>query len=135
MVVQQDLRGESLLDGFRKALVLSSVPHPLEWLSVIEIETARKAILEARGKEIVIKFRGIFLDEPPKQELIKFLDTEHAAGIKSHTPRPARLAKVQYDLIHANRTPEYTESIVDVNTGIEVSKRVVSKTHQPSLGM
>jgi primary-amine oxidase len=109
------------------------IHHPLEQLSVAESELARETILKARGGNVAIHYRSIFLEEPPKKELCHFLEAEHSGRITSQTPRPARLAKVQYDVVRGDKNHEYTESWVNVISGKEVRQRIVDKVHQPSL--
>jgi primary-amine oxidase len=110
-----------------------ATPHPLDQLSVVEANLAREAILTARGPQVAIHFRSIFLEEPPKKELLKFLDLEHSGMLTARTPRPARVAKVQYDVVRGNQNHEYTESWVNVISGKEVERRVVDKIHHASL--
>ncbi|MCJ1363944.1 hypothetical protein MMC16_003053 [Acarospora aff. strigata] len=109
-------------------------PHPLEQLTASETRVAGETVLTARGKS-VIEFRSIALEEPPKAELLAFLDAEHDGILSSRTPRPARIARVAYDLVRADKSHEYTESLVDLDTGRETLHRVVDKMHQPSLTM
>lgn len=111
----------------------SPVHHPLEPLSAIEFERARQSILLARGSGVVIKFRAIFLAEPPKKELIPFLDAENAGEISLQTSRPDRLAMVHYDVIQSDESHEYTHSLVDVSTGQEREHRVIDKMHQAAM--
>jgi primary-amine oxidase len=115
-----------------KSIVL---PHPLDQLSIQESDYARQVILDARGRgsRVAINFRSIFLNEPPKHELSRFLELENAGRVTPRTPRPARVAKVQYDVIRNDRKHEYTESCVDVLSGREVQQRVVEKMHQAAL--
>lgn len=108
-------------------------PHPLDQLSVAESDLARQAVLEARGAEITVNFRAIALEEPPKEELIRFLELEHAGSLTPQTVRPARLAKVQYDVVRGDRSHEYTESLIDVHLGKEISQRVVDKIYQAGI--
>ena len=82
---------------------------------------------------MAIHFRSIFLEEPPKNELINFLDLEHSGKVTTQTPRPARLAKVQYDVVRGDKKHEYMESWVDVVSGKEVEQRIVDKIHHASL--
>jgi hypothetical protein len=110
-----------------------STPHPIDQLSVFESDLARQIVLDARGATVVINFRSIALEEPPKKELCQFLDLEHAGRVTAQTPRPARLAKVQYDVVRGNKNHEYMESWVDVVLRKEVQRRVVDKMHQAGL--
>lgn len=109
------------------------IPHPLDQLSVAEINAAREIILQVRGTQVAINFRSIALEEPAKKELTAFLDLEHAGKITSRTIRPARIAKVQYDVVRASGIHEYTESMVNVLKGKEVEQRIVSRVHQAAL--
>lgn len=111
----------------------TSLPHPLDYLSGAEIEIARQVVLQARGTEVVLNFRTITLEEPRKDELIRFLELEHAGSITAQTKRPARLAKVMYDIVRPDRSHEYTESFVDVRASTEISQRVVDKAHQAGI--
>lgn len=118
-------------DGFKTSRTIT--PHPLDQLSVTESDTARKSVLNARGQGVAIQFRSIALEEPPKKELCQFLEAEHSGRLATQTPRPQRLAKVQYDVVRGERGVEYTESWVDVELGKEVRHRVVDKVHQAAL--
>jgi primary-amine oxidase len=109
------------------------VPHPLEQLSIPESDTARQIILDVRGSHVAINFRSIALEEPLKKELVRFLQLEHAGKITPQTPRPARIAKVQYDVVRADRNHEYMESLVNVEDRKEVQQRIVDKMHQSAL--
>jgi primary-amine oxidase len=111
----------------------TSLPHPLDQLSEAEIEIARQVVLQARGTEVVLNFRTITLEEPPKAELVKFLELEHAGAVTAQTDRPARLAKAMYDIVRPDRSHEYTESLVDLRASTEISQRVVDKAHQAGI--
>lgn len=110
-----------------------ALPHPLDQLSVAESDVARQVVLKARGTGVTLNFRSIALEEPPKNELIKFLELEHAGKVTPQTPRPGRVAKVSYDIVKGDRNHEYTESLIDVRSATEVSQRVVDKVHQAGL--
>lgn len=116
-----------------EAAMVSSVPHPLDPLSKAEFEKARQCIISARGNDVVIRFRAIYREEPPKNEMVPFLEAEHSGGITSHTQRPARLAMVQYDVVGSDKSHEYTHSVVDLSTGNETEHRVIVKMHQAAL--
>ena len=121
--------------GTRNLPIRMALPHPLDHLSVAESNVARQVVLDARGTEVVLNFRAITLEEPPKDELIKFLELEHAGEVTAQTPRPARLARVSYDIVQRDRSHEYTESFVDIRAGTEVSRRVIDRVHQAALTM
>jgi primary-amine oxidase len=113
--------------------MLSSIPHPLDPLTSVEFKKARQCIISARGHDVIIKFRAIYLEEPSKHELVPFLEAEHSTGIDSHTPRPARLAMVLYDVVNGDKSHEYTHSVVNLSSGKETEHRVIDKTHQAAL--
>lgn len=112
---------------------MPAIPHPLDPLSVVESDSVREIILRSRGRKSAIHFRSIYLEEPPKKELSPFLDLENVGRVTSQTPRPARTAKVQYDVIRSTKYHEYMESWVDVKTGSEVRHRTIDKMHQAAL--
>lgn len=111
----------------------SSSPHPLDPLTSGEFEKARQCIISARGDNVIIKFRAIYLEEPSKNELVPFLEAEHSTGIHSHTTRPARLAMVLYDVVKGDKSHEYTHSVVDLSSGKEIEHRAIDKIHQAAL--
>jgi len=135
MSAQQDTRLDAHPKPAHQPSVPSPISHPLDQLSVAESDEARELIIAARGKNAVLQFRSIFLNEPLKKELIPFLEAEHAGIINAQTPRPPRLAKVQYDVVSKDKGHEYIESVVDLSTGKETVKRLVDKVHQSSVTM
>ena len=106
--------------------------HPLQMLSVSETEIARDIVLSAHPDH-VIEFRQIDLKEPNKKDLLQFLQIEHDGQLSETTPRPSRMAKCHYDIIAANRTIEYHESVVDLEQKKMSEKIVVGKEFCPSL--
>jgi primary-amine oxidase len=130
MSVEQDNTAQLRPDDSTAKAV---IPHPLDQLSVFESDLAREVILSARGRDVAIQFRSIALEEPPKKELCPFLELEHASKLTAHTQRPARLAKVQYDVVRSDKNHEYMESWVDVIKRKEVEQRVVDKAHHAAL--
>jgi primary-amine oxidase len=62
-----------------------SPPHPFDPLSNAEIETAAHIIRKEHGK---VHYNAITLLEPPKKEMLKWLEDP------ARTPRPARIADV-----------------------------------------
>lgn len=105
--------------------------HPLDQLSNDEVDITRNVILKAR--QSLILFRNVFAVEPPKAQMIKFLAAEHAGTISADTPRPPRQARVQYDVISSDKSHQYMESVVDLATATEVSRRTVDKHLQQAL--
>ncbi|KAI9743826.1 MAG: hypothetical protein M1818_002560 [Claussenomyces sp. TS43310] len=130
MSLPEEVPQESHVDGIH-SLELSYVPHPLDQLSIAESDKARDSVIAARGKDVLLRFRSIFLDEPAKHELVPFLEAEHAGKLSPETSRPARLARLHYDVVGSENV--YTESTVDLGTGKETVHRIVGKPHHSSL--
>jgi primary-amine oxidase len=101
---------------------MSPAPHPLQMLSVQETEAARD-----------IEFRQVDLKEPCKKDLVQFLQIEHDGQLSETTSRPLRVAKCHYDIIAADRTIQYHESLVDLKEGKIVENTAVGKEFSPSL--
>lgn len=108
-------------------------PHPLDPLSFEESNNIRKVVLDAQKSNAVIKFRTIALEEPPKEELLRFLELEHSGSLTSSSPRPARIAKVQFDVIRTPSDYDYIESWIDTLNSKEVRHRLVDKVHQAGI--
>jgi primary-amine oxidase len=107
-------------------------PHPLDSLDVNEINIARQVILDDYSS-VVIDFREIFLQEPAKAELQKFLHLEHTGYLSPGTKRPARLATCQYDVVGTSKIPEFHEATVDISNETIVDREVVDVQHHASL--
>ena len=104
---------------------MGNLRHPLASLSTEETNTARDVVLSCHP-DTVIDFRTISLQEPTKAELVQFLQLEHSESLTTNTPRPRRLARVQYDVIDKSKIPKYTESVVDVERKERVSHEIIS---------
>lgn len=115
---------------------MAAIPHPLSALSADEARQARDAILKLHPGS-VIDFRVIYLLEPPKADVIPFLEAEHAGTLTAETPRPPRLAQLKYDVIGGEgATPtQYHESVVDLVTGKQIADEVIDAKYHASLGM
>lgn len=81
-------------------------PHPFKSITVDEISVARDTVLLLH-RDVLVNFREIFLQEPKKEAMKAYLESEHAAqpGQSPTSKRPPRLAKVLYDVIGSNRVP------------------------------
>lgn len=108
------------------------MPHPLEPLSIEECHRARDIILGAHGQSI-LDFRSVSLEEPLKADLQPFLELEHNGDLESGTPRPPRLARVNYDVICKDRMAKYHETLVDVKNGTLVSSEVIERPAHAAL--
>lgn len=106
--------------------------HPLAQLRSPEIDIARQVVTKARSACLLL-FRDIFTEEPAKAELVPFLEAEHSGQLTDETPRPPRLARIQYDTIGDDGSHAYTESVINIDTREEVLHRIVEKDRQPPL--
>ena len=106
--------------------------HPLSILSIAEFDIARNVVLESHPGAVV-SFREIFLQEPAKAELLKFLDLEHTNRLSPSSTRPARLARAQYDVIETDKIPKSHESVVDVQQKRRVSHEILEAENHASL--
>lgn len=102
-------------------------PHPLTQLSAEEFTKARDIIVKQYGSSQSLYFRQINLEEPSKESLIPYLEAEHAGCLTADTPRPARQAHVEYDLIKVDRH-ELVRAVVD----LDAAKVVRSDTAEPN---
>lgn len=103
-----------------------SQPHPLAPLSSDEFTGASNVVIKSYGPSEPLFFRSVYLHEPTKAELVPFLELEHADKVTPETPRPPRLAAVEYDVIRGEKT-DYSRAIVNVATKEIVSKGVVPR--------
>lgn len=107
-------------------------PHPLQQLSFEETQQAKRILLASHNKNEAIIVREIFLHEPKKAELQKYLDLEHSGTITSGSPRPAREAFIQYDVLGSDKMPYFHESVVDLDTQTRTQHEVIGKDqHAP----
>jgi primary-amine oxidase len=111
-----------------------ALPHPLSALSLRETNLARDIVKEAHPGAFLY-FRQSYLFEPPKEEVLKFLELEHSAALHTASPRPDRCAQVFYDIIGGDTKAQYYESVVDLTKRTIVEQQIVSPEHQSSLTM
>jgi primary-amine oxidase len=107
-------------------------PHPLQSLSLQEVQLAKDIVLQEHEDELVI-IREICLQEPPKKELVKFLELEHSGSLTDSSPRPSRLAAASYDVIGSDKLPYFHESVVDVEKKLRIKHEVIGKEHHAPL--
>ena len=104
----------------------SAPPHPLAPLTEAEFAVARDTILSSHGPSEPLFFRSLHRQEPTKAELVPFLELEHAGKLTDETPRPPRLAAVEYDVIR-KEISDYSLAIIDLATATVVSKTVLPR--------
>lgn len=106
--------------------------HPLIGLSEQETVTARNVIL-GQQSGAVVDFREIWLKEPPKEELLQFLELEHTKKLSDQSARPHRLAKCQFDVVGQDKIPRFHEAIVNVTLEELATDEIISTAHHASL--
>lgn len=106
--------------------------HPFDPLSLDEIDIARQVILDYHDGRL-IDFREIYLREPPKEKVKRFLELEHSGRLEESAPRPPRLAKVQFDVIGPNKSFEFHESTVDIGKKEQIYHEIIDTAHHASL--
>lgn len=114
------------------SLILIMPPHPLQQLSVQESRQAKDILLASHSKNEAIIIREIFLHEPKKVELQKYLELEHSGSLTSTSSRPAREAFIQYDVLGSNKIPYFNEAVIDLDTQARTQHEVIGKDqHAP----
>ncbi|KAJ5710166.1 hypothetical protein N7493_009758 [Penicillium malachiteum] len=93
-------------------------PHPFDPLSPREIIQAANVVREALPQNVP-NFRVITLQEPPKHEMIKFLEQIH---LHKQPQLPTRTARVQVTVQSESGSPELVELFVNLDQGI-ISKK------------
>ncbi|EME42141.1 hypothetical protein DOTSEDRAFT_45705 [Dothistroma septosporum NZE10] len=107
-------------------------PHPLQQLSVQETKQAKDTLISEHDKDEVLIIREIFLNEPKKADLQKFLALEHSDSLTPSSPRPSRQALCQYDVIGTDKIPYFHEAVIDLNKQARVKHEVIGKEqHAP----
>ncbi|KAI9894915.1 MAG: hypothetical protein M1814_000135 [Vezdaea aestivalis] len=107
-------------------------PHPLVQLTVEEHEAARQALLSSYPDDL-LQFRSLFLEEPPKAQLQRFLEAEREGSTRLQ--HPPRVARVQYDVVHKNGAHDYSEALIDVASAEVTWRQIVDSDYQPSFTM
>jgi primary-amine oxidase len=96
--------------------------HPFDPLSPDEITRTATIVRPHFGAQEP-NFRVITLQEPPKQEAIRYLDSEHGGKPFEHTP--TRCARVEVVIKLAEEENALFELLVDLD-----NNKVVAKQHQ-----
>ncbi|KAF2746947.1 hypothetical protein M011DRAFT_444704 [Sporormia fimetaria CBS 119925] len=91
--------------------VATSTIHPLAPLSASEITSVASIIKTSWPAHTDLHFKAITLEEPPKIEVLKYLEAEH--GNKS-LPSINRKAFINYYIRNTNK---FHEAVVDLTTG------------------
>lgn len=67
----------------------SSVAHPLCPLTATEITTTADLVRSAWPANTDLRFKVLTLDEPPKKDLLPYLEAEHSGASLPHIDRKA----------------------------------------------
>ncbi|GKT94594.1 copper amine oxidase [Colletotrichum tofieldiae] len=105
--------------------------HPLSPLSINETVLASD-IVRALHPKTVLHFRVVYLREPSKDTLVKFLELEHAGQLTPEIPRPPRLASVHYVVVEDKESPQSMEAVVDLEKRELVWQKAVRTDVHPS---
>ncbi|EOD50606.1 putative copper amine oxidase protein [Neofusicoccum parvum UCRNP2] len=98
--------------------------HPLAPLSGDEIKAASAIIQSAWPQGTNLHFKAVTLEEPPKAEVVPYLDAEHSGA---PLPTLRRRAFINY---YIRQTNKYHEAIVDLTAGaVERNVRLGPNVH------
>lgn len=102
------------------------VPHPFTALSGSEISIAADIVHGAHGQDVELRFKGITLEEPPK-ELMKQYMTDAKKGPLSYSlPRKA------FANYYVKRSDHFFEATINLDEGhLETNTRVADGLHGP----
>ncbi|KAJ6150626.1 hypothetical protein N7471_001825 [Penicillium samsonianum] len=100
--------------------------HPFDPLGPREITKATKVVQELLHRKS-FNFRVITLKEPPKQEMIAFLEREHLE--QPQVSRPARIAHIQVIVRSDSGPNELTELLVDLDRSAVVHREILVGKH------
>jgi primary-amine oxidase len=85
--------------------------HPLAPLSASEIKAAVAIIKASWPAHTDLHFKVVTLEEPPKAEVLKYLDAEH-----NNKPLPS-LARTAFINYYIRNTNKFHEAVVDLSSG------------------
>ncbi|KIV91610.1 hypothetical protein PV10_06128 [Exophiala mesophila] len=101
-----------------------TIHHPFAPLTASEISTTADLIASVWPTKVDLRFKTITLDEPPKSQMIPYLEAEHSG---SSLPFIARKAFVSY---YIRNTERFHEAVVDLSAGkVERNVRLGSNLH------
>lgn len=106
-------------------------PHPLQPLNDKEIARARDVVVKSHGAAEKLFFRAATLEEPRREDLVKYLAVEHGHE-DGELPALPRQVRLLYDVIKAPSEHALTDSVVDVGTGTIVAQRTLPAQIQTS---
>jgi primary-amine oxidase len=111
--------------------IAAAMPHPLQPLSDQEILEARKILFQKHGEDTLLFFRSVYLEEPLRAEVVRFLTAEHdgyqAAKASLEVTLP-RLVKCLYDVIRSPEEHQLSDAVVDLRSG-EIVQHIEHPSH------
>lgn len=101
-----------------------ALAHPLAPLTAEEITTTSRLVREAWPAGTGLQFKQVTLEEPPRAEVLRYLDAEHEGR---SVPVVVRKAFVCY---YFRKTNKFHEAIVDLSAGrVERNVRLGPNVH------
>ncbi|KAK7915132.1 hypothetical protein PG985_012835 [Apiospora marii] len=101
----------------------SARPHPLQRLNDEEILKAKNILAKSHESGESLLFRFTYLEEPKREDLVKYLAAEHQAGNTDTLPNLPRTVKFVYDVIKSPGEHILADAVVDIDSGEVVNKQ------------
>lgn len=101
----------------------SARPHPLQRLNDAEILKAKDIVAKSHDSGESLLFRFTYLEEPKREELVKYLAAEHQDGNTATLPNLPRMVKFVYDVIKGPGEHTLADAVVDIDSGEVVHKQ------------
>ncbi|KAK8000722.1 copper amine oxidase [Apiospora arundinis] len=100
-------------------------PHPLQRLNDAEILKAKDILAKSHESGEGLRFRFTYLEEPKREDLVKYLAAEHQDVTKTTTTLPnlPRMVKFVYDVIKGPGDHTLADAVVDIDSGEVVHKQ------------
>ncbi|KAK7962889.1 uncharacterized protein PG986_003714 [Apiospora aurea] len=103
----------------------SARPHPLQRLNDEEILKAKDILTKSHDSGEKLLFRFTYLEEPKRQDMVKYLAAEHQDDKTATLPTLPRMVKFVYDVIKGPGEHTLADAVVDIDAG----KVVHTQTH------
>lgn len=103
----------------------SARPHPLQRLNDAEILKAKDILAKSHESGEGLRFRFTYLEEPKREDLVKYLAAEHQDVTKTTATLPnlPRMVKFVYDVIKSPGDHTLADAVVDIDSGEVVYKQ------------
>ncbi|KAK8043374.1 hypothetical protein PG993_005804 [Apiospora rasikravindrae] len=100
-------------------------PHPLQRLNDGEILKAKDILAKSHDSGERLLFRFTYLEEPKREDMVKYLAAEHQDDKTATLPTLPRMVKFVYDVIKGPGEHTLADAVVDIDSG----KVVHTQTH------